>query len=217
MPRQTLSVTDEDLKWHADRLPPTTKITEKQAATLLGCSSETLRWRRRRQSEKLLEAEKSEALSVPDFDLLPVDQIAHRHSVRYLLGDVMRAVHRHRHVSTQARDATRQHRQEGWMGFGGWLSQASLTDTWTFVVVGGLPIDFVTSLAMAEEADWENDEEDVRDLSLADYLRMRLTAANRVQSEEEAAALFAGTGYPVSKNRECARCGRASHPGPCRL
>lgn len=217
MPKQRPSVSDEDLKWHADKLPPTTLITEGQAARLLGVHPDTLRVRRRVQSERLARAERGEGVSVTDHDLLEAKQVAHRHSIRYLLGDVLREAQKDRHVSKQARDAAQQRRESGWMGFGTWLSQASLEDTWTFTVIGGLPIDFGTSLEMAGEADWEDDAEEVRDLTLAQYLRMRLMAAQRDEKDQEAAVLEEATLAPMGSEKTCERCGRSLHSGPCRL
>ena len=217
MPKQTLSVSDEDLKWHADKLPPTTVITEGQAARLLGVHPGTLRVRRRVQSERLAKAERNEAASVPGHDLLEAKQVAHRHGVRYLLGDVLREAQKDRHVSKQARDAAKQRRESGWMGFGTWLSQASLEDTWTFTVIDGLPIDFGTSLEMAGETDWEDDREDIRELTLGEYLRTRLLTAQRAESDRTAAEIEAKTFAQNSDPKACERCGRPLHSGPCRL
>ena len=217
MPRQTLSVSDEDLKWHADKLPPTTLITQGQAARLLGVHPDTLRVRRRVQSERLAKAARGEGPAVHDHDLLEARQVAHRHGIRYLLGDVLREAQKDRHVSKQARDAARQRREGGWMGFGTWLAQASIEDTWAFLVIDDLPIDFGTSLEMAGEADWEDDAQDIRELTLGEYLRMRLLWAQRAERESEASAIAAATAAPMGANGACERCGRPLHSGPCRL
>lgn len=179
MPKQTLSVTDEDLKWGLDTLPASTKVTEGQAARILGISAEALRFHRRQQSKRLEDADAGRAAAPLDYDLLPFNQKMPGGRVRYELGDVRRAAARDTHTSRQARDAARKARDEGLMGFGSWLASASLEDTWPFTIVRGLPIDFATSLALADEADWEDGEDQVQDLTLDRYLQMRREAAER--------------------------------------
>lgn len=217
MPKQTLTATDDELKWRIGELPSSTLITEKQAARILSVHPDTLRVRRKAQSEKLAKAEMDEGPNVPDHDLLEARQAGHRQHIRYELGDVLRELKKHKYVSRQARDAARERRESGWMGFGTWLAQAKIQDTWTFTVVNDTPIDFETSLTMAETEDWENDADEVVELTLGEYLRMRKTAAQRAAAELEAAALGAATPAPTGSQKTCERCSRPLHAGPCRL
>ena len=217
MPKQTLTATDDDLKWRIDALPSSTLITEKQTARILGVHPDTLRVRRRAQSEKLAKAEKGEGPNVPVHDLLEARQAGHREHIRYELGDVLRELKKHKYVSRQARDAAKERRDGGWMGFGTWLAQAKIKDTWTFTIVNDAPIDFETSLTMAESEDWGEGADEVVDLTLGEYLRMRLLAAQRAEAEREATSLADTTPAPQGSLKTCERCGRPLHSGPCRL
>ncbi len=217
MPKQTLSVSDEELKWRIDELPASTLITEQQTARILGVHPTTLSVRRKMQSERLAKAENNEGPMVADHDLLEARQEGHRRRIRYELGDVLRELKKYKYVSRQARDAAQARRESGWMGFGTWLAQAAITDTWTFTVVNDMPIDFETSLIMAGKEDWEEDAEEVQELTLGEYLTMRLRAAERESKDREAAVLEAATLAPMEGEKTCERCGRSLHSGPCRL
>ncbi len=217
MPKQTLSASDHDITWHRDDLPASTLITEKQAAQILGVHPDTLRVRRREQSERLAKAETGEGPDVPEHDLLVARQEGHRRRVRYELGDVLRELKRHKHVSRQARDEAKERRESGWMGFGSWLAQAKVQDTWTFTIVNDTPIDFETSLTMAESEDWEEDADEIVELTLGEYLRMRLIAAQRAAAQEEGSTLDADTLATSGAGKTCDRCGRPLHSGPCRF
>lgn len=217
MPKQTLTATDDELKWRIGELPGTTLITEQQTAHVLGVHPDTLRVRRKEQSERLAKAESGEGPAVPDHDLLVARQEGHRRRVRYELADVLRELKKHKYVSRQAREAAKERRESGWMGFGTWLSQAQIQDTWTFTVINDTPIDFETSLTMTGSEDWEEGAEEVLDLTLGEYLRMRLLAAQRAESKREAATLEATTPAPMGAKKTCERCGRPLHAGPCRL
>ncbi len=214
MPKQTLSVTNEKLLAEMRTLDADLLITEKQAALILGESSETLRWKRREQDKKVQAAAMGKP--VAEIDLLPVDQSMARGRVRYALGDVRRVRNNRTHVGRAARDAAQKRREEGWMGFGSWLANASMDDAWIFTIVDGVPIDFTTSLVMADQKDWEEDSEQIEQLTLADYLSMRLQAANLASATREADTLARGMPDPAGEGVVCLRCGKP-HSGPCRF
>jgi hypothetical protein len=214
MPKQTLTVPDDVLLREVETLPAALKITEKQAALLIGCSAENLRWKRREQDKKIEAA--AQGKPVAPVDLMPVQQGASGRAVRYKLGDVRRAMNSETHVGKSARDAAHARRQDGWMGFGSWLANASLEDTWTFTIVDGVPIDFTTSLVMADQQDWEEDSEQIEQLTLSNYLSMRLQAANLARTTREADEITLGTLDPAGEGVACPRCGKP-HSGPCRF
>lgn len=214
MPKQTLSVEDDVLLREVDTLPAATKITEQQAALLIGCSAENLRWKRRNQDKKVKAA--AQGKNVAPTDLMPVQQGASGCSVRYKLGDVRRAMNAETHLGQSARDAAHQRRADGWMGFGSWLAQASLDDAWTFTIVDGVPIDFATSLVMADQVDWEEDSELIEELTLAQYLSMRLQTANLAAATRQADKLMQSMPEPTEAAIVCPRCGKP-HSGRCRF
>lgn len=214
MPKQTLTVSDDQLLREVETLPASTKITEKQAAILIGCSSENLRWKRLQPDQEVNEAAQGE--EVAPVDLLPVQQSASRRSVRYKLGDVRPAMDNETHVGQSARDASHKRSEEGWMGFGGWLASAGLDDAWTFTIVDGVPIDFAHSLVMADAQDWEEDVEQIEQLTLDQYLSMRLQAAHLASATDEAHTLAQRAPEAGGAGLLCPSCGKP-HSGPCRF
>jgi hypothetical protein len=221
MPAQTLSVTDEILNTAPKKADPDSLITEKQASKLLRCSPDSLKSRRRSQSEELRRSAKAEGKSVPaEHDLLPWYQKAKRHAISYRLGDILAERKKHEHVSSDARDEAAEKRaagnQSGMMGFAEFMANATINDRWLFTSVNGLPFDFIHSLEIAEQQDW-NDEEVIEELTLGEYLERRLRAAKVACEQKSIDKLDSVVARPIGVAEACPRCGKAAHGGACRL
>jgi hypothetical protein len=221
MPAQTLSVSDEILDTAPRSVDPDKLITEKQAAKLLGCSPESMKSRRRSQSDELRAAAKAEGRPVPaERDLLPWSQKAKRHAIHYRLGDILDERKKHVHVSTDARDVAAAQRaagnQIGMMGFADFLANATINDRWLFTSFNGLPIDFIHSLEIAEQQDW-NEEEVIEELTLGQYLERRLKAAKVACEQKSIDKLDSVVARPIGVAAACPRCGKPAHGGACRL
>jgi len=83
------------------------------------------------------------------------------------------------------------------LSFADFLNNGSIGDSWTFTLIHGKPIDFIASLSLQIE-----DEEGVacRNLTLDEYLDMRLRSANIERSDAEGLKLAGTIGdYPIGK------------------
>ena len=178
-------------------LDPATGLIAAQAAVLLGRSKTRMDGDRR--------------------DGKPPASYLDGRKVWYPLGEVLAERARMQGITPEhAREAALKRVQEGGYTFNGFLANGALEDTWPIATVRGIPMDFLATLAMDLEDD---DIGAIEDMTLEDFLVERLQAGRREKAQASQANLQQGTAMPGAPvvGDTCARCGRPSHPGQCRL